>query len=105
MNAGMRPMVTSRPFKSPQAAPRAMPVASPTMTAMTSLPPPSKRAFMVSMPTAAPNAMTAPTERSMPPAMMTRVIPTAITPMAAFWFSRFRRFSGLRNVSDWVIAL
>ena len=61
-----------------------MPVPSPMMTARVSFMEPSKRAFMVIRPTAAPNAITAPTERSMPPAMITSVMPTAMTPMSAF---------------------
>ncbi len=61
--------------------------------------------FIASMPTAAASAITAPTERSMPPATMTSVMPTATIPTAAFWLSRLRRFSALRNVSPCQIAL
>ena len=41
----------------------------------------------------------------MPPAMITSVMPTATMPTAAFWLSRFRRFSGFRKSSPSQTAL
>ena len=45
------------------------------------------------------NANTEPTERSIPPIRMTKVMPTAMTPRTVTWSITLSRFLTVRNVS------
>ena len=50
---------------------------------------------MISAPTTVQSASTEPTERSMPPVRMTKVMPEASTVLIAIWTKILRKFSGV----------
>ena len=87
MNAGSFQRATRRPL----AKPTARPMSSTTATAsgMFSAFP----AMSVAASTEA-NEMTAPTERSTPPVIITRVTPTAAMPTTLAWRSTLKKFTG-----------
>ncbi len=97
MNGGMPQSVITPPDAAPTSphttiAPRHAAV-SPPAVALT--PPATSR--IKSAATTAESAMRLPTERSMPPVMITKVIPTATMAITAIWFAMLRRFSDLRK--------
>src|SRR5712691_4659516 len=71
MKAGRRPLVISMPFTRPQVPPTAMPAAMAAPVGQ-----PARNAAASTTPA---SASSEPTERSMPPERITKVIPTAIT--------------------------
>src|SRR5450830_347855 len=79
MNATTLPYATSAPFTSPHTVPTAS--AAPTMTVQLVSRAMVWVARVVAQTDESPT--TAPTDRSMPPAVMTKVIPTLSTPMTA----------------------
>ena len=79
----------------PLTKPTASPTSSPVATATGSGPP---RASTSAQSTPA-SATTEPTERSMPPVRMAKLMPAARIAVNAFWRSTFRRLPGVRNES------
>src|SRR5262249_18141580 len=88
-NGGTRPQATISPFPRPQA----MPVASPASTAA-GTPAPARNAIPSEM---LASVSTEPTERSMPPPRITKVIPTARTISTADWSRMLPRLFHDRN--------
>jgi len=75
MNGTSRPYATSRPLMEPAIVP--------TASAAKIMPPAPKLCVATVVDQTPARAMSAPTDRSMPPPMITNVIPTVTTPIAA----------------------
>ena len=89
MKGSMRPLVIKRPCTSPNTAPSTTASSMPTTTAAMGEPSTSAIAFMNRMTEPAISAAMEPTDRSMPPEMMTKHMPTAMMPMKAVRVSTF----------------
>ena len=89
MIGGMRPTVISPPFSAPQPSPVAS-VASAAQQPYVH----RRSAFLPPAPTA---PASPPTDRSIPPVMITAVIPTDMIPIAAASVPIVRRFDALAN--------
>ena len=77
MNGTMPSLVTSKPFSAPKSAPDATP---PSADRAGPMPARSITAVITDA-----SAMTEPTDRSMPPLTITRVIPVAPSPTMTVW--------------------
>ena len=96
MNGSIRPLVMSRPCASPNAAPSASANSAPITTTSTGEAISGASAFIARMTLPAISAAIEPTERSMPPPMMTKHMPTEMMPMKAV---RVRTFIALSQVA------
>ncbi len=88
----MRPMVISRPLASPQPMPM---TSASRMTGRIPAP-----AFSVPAATAPAMAKIEPTERSIPPVRMTKVMPTAMMPKIELWRTTLSTLVTLRNTGE-----
>ena len=98
MNGGMSNTVTMRPENPPRQphtriAARQHSSSAPVPACV----PPPKSRMKVAVSTAL-SAMRLPTLKSMPPAMITIVMPTATIAMMAIWFAMFSKFDAFRKV-------
>jgi hypothetical protein len=93
MKGSMRPRVMSRPCASPNAAPSTSAKAIPAATTASGGQPRGSSAFISRIMQPAISAAIEPTDRSMPPEMMTKHIPTAMMPMKAVRVSTFMALS------------
>ena len=95
MNGSMRPLVISKPCASPNTAPsssaKTMPMVTTTYGELIDVLMP----FISRIIAPAISAAIEPTDRSMPPEMMTKVMPTAMMPMKAVRVSTFRTLSAV----------
>jgi hypothetical protein len=92
-NGCTRPYVASTPLSSPIAAPSS----KPTMRATTNGIPTVLYSHAVNIIV---SAMTAATDRSIPPTRMTRKAPAAMIPMSAIWAMMLVRFVTVRKNGD-----
>src|SRR5215471_3865048 len=92
MKGGILSDAMAAPVASPQRAPAAIAVAMPRMI--------GAPATMASAPATPDNAMTEPTDRSMPPDTITIVMPIAITIMTAVWRATPARLPADRNLGS-----
>src|SRR5690606_4412621 len=102
MNGSMRPLVIARPLTAPATRPPTTTSATPSRIAPTGDTSP-RMAFMNMIIAPARNAAIDPTERSMPPAMITKVAPTAMIPMNAERVRTLKMFVEVRN-DGWISA-
>ena len=86
------PQVISAPFRKPQNAPTA---SAPRMASGTGTP-----ATSIAAPSTADSAATGPTDRSIPPEMMTSVIPSAMQALIDDCCRMLMMFGAVRKVSD-----
>src|SRR6476659_872925 len=93
MKGSMRPRVMSRPCARPKTAPSSSANAMPSITATIVESPDAPRLFIKRMTHPAISAAIEPTERSMPPEMMTKHMPTAMMPINAVRVSTFMALS------------
>ena len=100
MNGGMPTPITIAPENAPTAPHMAIPAPEPAINIVTlaSVPPPKSRIRMPA--TTDDRAIRLPTDKSMPPAMITKVIPTAMIAITAIWLATFSRLSVRRNVGQ-----
>ena len=90
IKGAMRSRVVRNPFTAPQNNPVARPTRMPTATGMP---------FSIAMVPSTPHiASMAPTERSMPPAMMIRVIPSDMTLITAVCRTTLDRFVSVEEM-------
>ncbi len=83
MNGSIRARVMSSPLVSPASSPTSRATPMPARTSGMPIPRVGSSAFMTRIIIPAMKAAIEPTERSSPPAVMTKVIPTAMMPMKA----------------------
>ena len=83
MNASMLALAISTPLIPPATRPVRSAITMPARMTGTPMPIAGIKAFIARIITAATKAAIEPTERSMPPAVMTNVMPTAMMPMKA----------------------
>ena len=95
MKGSMRPLVMSSPWASPNTAPSATARTAPNTTASSGEPSAGPMALMNMITQPAISAAIEPTERSMPPEMITKHIPTAMMPMKAVRVSTFIALSSV----------
>ena len=93
MKGSMRPRVMSRPCARPKTAPSTSAKAIPSITTPTVESPDVPRLFIKRMTHPAISAAIDPTERSMPPEMITKHMPTAMMPIKAVRVSTFMPLS------------
>src|ERR1700722_11746883 len=97
MNGSIRPLVISRPCAHPNSPPRTnastMPMAMIVSGAKVCPPTPADKPFISQIMLPAINAAIDPTDRSMPPEIITNVSPTAMMPMNEGRVSTFIRLS------------
>src|SRR4051794_30230169 len=89
MKGSMRPLVINRPWASPNSAPSTSASKAPSVTASSGEPVIGPAQLMNMMTLPAISAAIEPTDRSMPPEMMTKHMPTAMMPMKAVRVSTF----------------
>src|SRR6056297_2524898 len=92
MIAGILPHATSRPLNRPNRIPTTIIASSPR-------PPGSPMFTITPAPSVPQSAMTAPTDRSMPPVRITKVMPMARMPMIDCWRSTLTMLSMLKKFS------
>jgi hypothetical protein len=95
MNGSMPPRVISRPCARPNSAPSTSANPMPSAITDTGEPSDGARRFIRRIITPAMSAAIEPTERSMPPEMMTKHMPTAMMPMKAVRVSTFITLSSV----------
>ncbi len=98
MKASIFPRVETRPLTRPAAMPRSSPTAMPRRMVVQPVPVVGTSRFMMMIIDPAIQAAIEPTERSMPPAMMTSVAPTAMIPINAVRVKTLVRLATERNV-------
>ena len=98
MNASMPSAVIKKPFNNPASSPATMAVNIPNRIIGTPTPRLGKAAFITKIISPAIKAAIDPTERSSPPAVMTKVIPTAMIPIKAERASTLVIFAALRKL-------
>ena len=91
MNGGMVVFAIMKPLNRPNSRPEEMPIRMPTISGM----PPQTTAPAAKQPDM---AMMEPTERSMPPRMMTIVMPQESSRFGAFWRRTLKMFVLVRKV-------
>src|SRR5690606_16877878 len=101
MNASMRPLVMAMPLAAPATRPPTRTSPTPRRTTPTGGIAPPLTAFMNRIIAPARNAAIDPTERSMPPEMITNVAPMAMIPMNAERVRTLKMFVGVRN-DGWI---
>ena len=98
MNASIPTLDIRNPLTSPAASPAASATSIPASTSGTPMPSAGIIAFIAMIITPATKAAMDPTDRSMPPAVMTKVMPTAMMPMKADRASTFVTLPALRKL-------
>jgi hypothetical protein len=96
MKGSILPRVIRRPWARPKSAPSSSAKAMPSATTATGDQPLGARPFMSRITQPAMSAAIEPTDRSIPPEMMTKHMPTAMMPMKAV---RVRTFNALSAVA------
>ena len=98
MKGGMANRVIIRPEKPPTAPHTRMARRHPsTIPPVEALTPPA-RSRMKPAASTADSAMRLPTDKSMPPVIITKVMPMATMAITAIWLAIFRRFSDFRKL-------
>jgi hypothetical protein len=98
--AGMLCRAISQPFSRPKARPTASAAAKPAATVSGTAVPPAIRSDMTQPPTMPARPRTAPTDKSIPPAMMTNVSPRASSSTSVAVDEVFSQFSLPKNSGD-----
>ena len=98
--AGMWQRAISQPFSSPDARPMPSAAANPAATVSAVPVPPAIRSVMTQAPAMPDNPRTAPTDRSIPPAMMTKVSPSASSRTSVAVDEVFSQFSLPKKSGD-----
>src|SRR5262245_22036663 len=91
INGGMAKKVIIHPEKAPHSAQAATPARQQRIMAMAAADSPPARSRISQAETTADKATRLPTDKSMPPVMMTKVMPTAIIAITAIWLAMFSK--------------
>src|SRR4051812_14056207 len=97
MKGSMRPLVISRPWIHPKTAPSTNASSMPSAITSTGEPTLGAALFITRIMQPAISAAIEPTDRSMPPLMITKHMPTAMMPMKAVRVSTLSRLSRVAN--------
>src|SRR3954469_17557118 len=97
MKGSIRPLVISSPCTRPKAAPSTSDSSMPTAITSTGEPSVPAARFITRIMQPAISAAIEPTDRSMPPLMITKHMPTAMMPMKAVRVSTFSALSSVAN--------